>query len=406
MRWRADPVQPIPPHSQPSGPPSQLAHADKSGHTSDEQPRKKSHGCPRFAFSLGLTTDLAPVQVAFPFRVSMLRRASPSSLPSTSIGADGRAALLAVAFVAASACWPLTYAAAETVALTGDAVREAVVGKTVDLDTPLGTKITIHYRDNGLMSGTAGAALAMYLGSSSDRGRWWVENGRLCQKFFKWLEGEASCLRLRQDGRRIAWTRDDGKTGTATIVSNGPVHAQQPFGLGGSALASGLTAAPAHPQTQGTPASRATEGLSQSVDDARPAEPVPHIAHAAHPRPILASLSPASLHVPRPEPIARPSLPPIASHLPQDWIAESDQAASLKAMVTDTRKAHELHRWCHEVRDIRLLLRPQAVDAEAPELLTAARHLQSPDYSEIPAASCLAPLPAMQDVARLLVDAP
>lgn len=96
----------------------------------------------------------------------------------------------------------------------------------------------------------------------------------------------------------------------------------------------------------------------------------------------------------------------MAFQLKSDWNADDVEATNLKAMVADTRRSHELNRWCHEVKDIRLLLRPQAVDAEAPELLTAARHMQTPDHSEVPAASCLAPSPAMLDVARLLADAP
>ena len=55
------------------------------------------------------------------------------------------------------------------------------------------------------------------------------------------------------------------------------------------------------------------------------------------------------------------------------------------------------------MRDYRLLLRPEAVDAEAPELLTVSRHLHEA-HSKVPAASCLAPAPALQEVARQLVD--
>lgn len=128
-------------------------------------------------------------------------------------------------------------AVAEPVAVTGDAVKEVVIGKTIDLDTPLGLPISIHYQGNGLVSATAGAALAIYLGAAADRGRWWIADGRLCQKFFKWLEGETSCLRIRLDGRRIFWARDDGKRGTATIIANGPVRTPPAYGLGGADLA-------------------------------------------------------------------------------------------------------------------------------------------------------------------------
>ena len=93
--------------------------------------------------------------------------------------------------------------------------------------------------------------------------------------------------------------------------------------------------------------------------------------------------------------------------LPADWSSDSDvglPSAAVRAMVAATRRAHARHRWCHDVRDYRLLLRPQAVDAEAPELLTAARHMQAPETSAVPAASCVVALPALQDAARAIVD--
>ncbi len=110
-----------------------------------------------------------------------------------------------------------TAAAAEPVALTNQAIKDTVTGSVMHLDTPVGTKLPVRYADDGLISGEAGD-LASYLGAASDRGRWWVEKNRLCHKWFKWFDAEVQCLQLRQDGQRIFWTRDDGKTGTATIA--------------------------------------------------------------------------------------------------------------------------------------------------------------------------------------------
>ena len=122
---------------------------------------------------------------------------------------------------------------AEPVKLADAALKLAVTGRTVHLDTPLGITVPITYHGNGLMSGKAGV-LSYILGADNDRGRWWVENGKLCQKWFKWLDAQPNCMQVQQEGQRIFWRRDDGVTGTATIVaglSEGATAA--PNGLGG-----------------------------------------------------------------------------------------------------------------------------------------------------------------------------
>jgi len=137
-------------------------------------------------------------------------------------------------------------AQAERVALRGDALKQALAGKTVHLDTPFGIAIPITFQGNGLMSGKAGA-LQYFLGAEADRGRWWVEEGKLCQKWFKWLDAQPSCMSLQQDGKRIFWQRDDGLSGTATI------EAALPPGAESKAQALGGPIQPAearHPPTQ------------------------------------------------------------------------------------------------------------------------------------------------------------
>ena len=98
-----------------------------------------------------------------------------------------------------------------------EAIKSLVTGKTFLLDTPLGSAIPIQFRADGTMSGRAGSALATMLGAASDNGKWWVEKARLCQKWRVWFDKENQCLKLRQTGSTIHWTRDDGKTGTARI---------------------------------------------------------------------------------------------------------------------------------------------------------------------------------------------
>jgi hypothetical protein len=311
--------------------------------------------------------------------------------------------------VAAALLMSAGMAFADPATISGNAIKEAVTGKTVNLDTPLGTPITITYKDNGTMSGTAGAALSIYLGASSDRGRWWVADGRLCQKFFKWLEGETSCLRIQQNGSRIAWTRDDGKKGTATIMANGPARPQPAYGLGGADLVRAAQQKAPQPAPTTEPIVAAPLVVAP-VTIAKPAQRTPAIEPPS-PRPIMASLSPVTQVIAPPASVAVMGNTPttaMVQRLPRDWpldLSIADQGALLGAMVADSRQGHARHRWCHEIRDIRLLTRPQAVDAEAPELLTAWRHMQSPETSSIPAASCIVPAPALVEVSRQIVDA-
>jgi hypothetical protein len=106
-------------------------------------------------------------------------------------------------------------AAASDQQLEGEALRKAVAGKTVSLETPLGT-LPINYRIDGTMHAST-VELAAFTGSARDRGFWWVRADKLCQRWSTWLGGKSFCFTLRQQGRSVQWTRSDGLTGTATI---------------------------------------------------------------------------------------------------------------------------------------------------------------------------------------------
>lgn len=99
--------------------------------------------------------------------------------------------------------------------LQGPALRLAVAGKTVNLETPLGG-LPISFRIDGTMHAKT-AELASYTGSTQDRGIWWIAAGRLCQRWNNWLGRKSYCFTLRQQGRTVHWTRNDGLTGLATI---------------------------------------------------------------------------------------------------------------------------------------------------------------------------------------------
>jgi hypothetical protein len=99
--------------------------------------------------------------------------------------------------------------------LSGDGLRTAVAGKTVHLETPIGT-LPINFGSDGSMSAKAGA-VASYTGSASDNGSWWVTGEKLCSRWNSWLKGKTHCFTLQQDGRQVTWRSTDGMTGVATI---------------------------------------------------------------------------------------------------------------------------------------------------------------------------------------------
>lgn len=109
----------------------------------------------------------------------------------------------------------VTQVDAEQVQLTGAGLRTAVAGKTVYISTPVGA-LPIVYRANGTMSGRS-RLMAGYTGPTNDSGTWWIANDRLCQRWQAWLDGKQHCYRMQVSGNTVRWSRDDGRTGTATI---------------------------------------------------------------------------------------------------------------------------------------------------------------------------------------------
>ena len=116
-----------------------------------------------------------------------------------------------------------TVAEAELVRLSGQEISDLVAGTTVEIDTPLGTKLPIRYTLDSKVSGQA-RDLASYLGAASDTGRWWVISDQLCHKWNRWFNSEPQCLRLWKEGRTIHWRSQDGNSGTAVIAVPAPIQ--------------------------------------------------------------------------------------------------------------------------------------------------------------------------------------
>ena len=126
--------------------------------------------------------------------------------------------------IAAACLCAATVAEAQPDRLSGAEISQLVAGATIEIDTPLGTKLPIRYAADGKVAGQAGD-LASYLGAASDTGRWWVASDQLCHKWNRWFDSEPQCLRLRKQGRTIHWRSQDGNSGTAMIAIPAPIKA-------------------------------------------------------------------------------------------------------------------------------------------------------------------------------------
>ncbi len=113
---------------------------------------------------------------------------------------------------------PLAETQAGEAALSGDALRTTVSGKTVFLKIS-GFELPIQYSSHGTMKGSMGTIAAAFSrgDGSSDTGKWWIAEDQLCQKWHSWMEGETYCYKLSQSGSQVRWVRDDGRSGTARI---------------------------------------------------------------------------------------------------------------------------------------------------------------------------------------------
>jgi Bacterial SH3 domain/Peptidase M15 len=115
-------------------------------------------------------------------------------------------------------------AQAQSPTLSGQQISDLVAGATVEIDTPLGTKLPVRYGADGRLSGDAGE-LASYLGTATDKGRWWVAGDQLCHKWYRWFGSEPQCMRISREGRVFRWHKQDGHSGTATITVPATVQA-------------------------------------------------------------------------------------------------------------------------------------------------------------------------------------
>jgi len=243
-------------------------------------------------------------------------------------------------------------AAAEPTRLAGDVIKQTVTGSLLELDTPLGMTVSIRFTEDGLMSGDA-KELASLLGAAIDRGRWWVAGDQLCYKWFRWFDAEARCLALRQADKRIFWQRDDGESGTATLVEQGkpPIKAALPVSdspvstgaeVAGQPNKEQISEASQPPMKQGSLASNAKAVLENRPREFGSNGSLREVAFSMPPAETTVKdpLAPMSVaHVPAPRLAVRPAVravntPPRVSAKPQNLV-RSDTTSFMVSGVDD-----------------------------------------------------------------------
>jgi hypothetical protein len=102
--------------------------------------------------------------------------------------------------------------------LSGDEIKDRIGGELVQLSTPYGVTLPLVYRHDGVVAGDlSGFSIGAML-APREEGRWWVADDRLCQKWPTWYDGRTHCFTITSLGPdKIAWTRDDGLSGTAVM---------------------------------------------------------------------------------------------------------------------------------------------------------------------------------------------
>ena len=126
-----------------------------------------------------------------------------------------RSILTATALLAFAA----TAIPAHSAPLDGDGIKSLIGGKKVYLSTPYGLEFPLQYMANGQVRGDASGFSLASMMAPKETGSWWVKGEKLCQKWPSWYKGKTICFTIQQTGKaKIAWTRDDGMSGTARIT--------------------------------------------------------------------------------------------------------------------------------------------------------------------------------------------
>ena len=107
---------------------------------------------------------------------------------------------------------------ANATALDNQEIKTLVNGKVVFLKIPVGGEFPLRYNSDGTVIGDGTAVGLAKFFSPKDKGRWWVKNNQLCQKWQEWYKGKTACFVISNlDGKKFHWKRNDGKRGKGRV---------------------------------------------------------------------------------------------------------------------------------------------------------------------------------------------
>lgn len=110
-----------------------------------------------------------------------------------------RTLFTALALLALSA--GTTPAAAEDT-LTGEQLKKEIPGSAVTYQSDSGFPFRMDFK--------AGGGLAGRCGPRSDRGKWWVDNDKLCRQWNKWGRNSIWCFKVAKAPGEYRWIKDNG----------------------------------------------------------------------------------------------------------------------------------------------------------------------------------------------------
>lgn len=103
--------------------------------------------------------------------------------------------------------------------LSGKQIERLIRDRTVKLSTPFGIELPLFYSNNGVVKGDVSGMSAASLFAPKEQGKWWINDNTMCQQWPSWYNGKRFCFEITKLGEnKIKWLRDDGASGTATIV--------------------------------------------------------------------------------------------------------------------------------------------------------------------------------------------
>ena len=278
-------------------------------------------------------------------------------------------------FVLLLGCFAASPVAAGEATLSGEAIKATLGGSLLALDTPVGS--TGH---DGLMSGEAGTALGAVLGAPKDRGRWWVAEDKVCFKWFRWFDAEQRCATISVEGTRFTWHKDNGDTGTGTIVERGT-----PIAKPAVIVAEAKKPVPsAHKQSEKKPEVIAAATDVKADVALRRIEAKPPLAHrklATATKPVEEATVAMELPVPAPRPAMRPKHDDpiaVASVKPQFFASAKVTTAKIQHAKVEIAKAHPAR-----VVAQKAAIKPFRVAGVDPSDVLNIRTGPSPDYQAV-----------------------